>query len=250
MDGIRDNIIMHNRSLSVVIPVMNEARHIPATLQELYDKGLRHLADVEVIILEDGSTDGTAEALRSCETRFPNMTAHTSIDRIGFQTQMQRGIAMSKKEWILLMDGDGQIEPADIHTLLDVPESYDIVTAIKFPRCDPMNRIFVSRCFDLFTDLALGISIRDINFGFKLVRASIARDIAPKCHSLGVLFSAELVIRAVYQGSRVYQVPVRHRNRQIGRSQGIPPSKLASTSIKSLRGIFQLKKELVKEHSK
>lgn len=245
MDGIHDSSIGRNRSLSVVIPVMNEAGHIEATLQDLYDKGLRHLPDFEINILEDGSTDGTAERLRFCEQKFPNMTIHTSRERIGFQTQMQRGIAMSQKDWILLMDGDGQIEPEDISILLDVPESYDIVSAIKFPRCDPMNRIFVSRCFDMFTDLALGISIRDINFGFKLIRSSLAQEIAPKCHSLGVLFSAELVIRAVYQGSRVHQVSVRHRNRQTGKSQGIPPSKLASTSIKSLRGIFQLKKELV-----
>lgn len=233
-----------NRPLSIIIPVINESSTIEKTISELYEKCLNQLADFELIILEDGSSDNTAEILRACERKFPNLKADTNPERVGFQKQLQRGFAMAKKEWVLLMDGDGQIEPADIWTLLTVPETYDIVGGVKFPRCDPVARIFISRCFDVLTDLILGISLRDINFGFKLMRASIARDIAPTCGLLGVIFTGEMMIRAVYRGYSVHQVRVRHRKRIEGPSQGIPAMKVLSSSFKAFTGLIKLKKEL------
>ena len=124
-------------------------------------------------MLEDGSSDNTAEILKACEKKFPNLITHTSKERIGYRRHVTSGFQMASKEWVLLMDGDGQIEPADIWILLSEPMTFDIVTAIKFPRCDPMSRIFISRCFDVITDLILGVSIRDINFGFKLMRTKL-----------------------------------------------------------------------------
>jgi len=234
----------YKRSLSIIIPVINEAGTIEGTIQELYDKCLNRLPDFELILLEDGSSDNTAEVLHACAKKFPNLIADTNPNRIGFQQQLKRGFAMARKEWVLLMDGDGQIEPSDIWTLLAVPETYDIVTAIKFPRCDPFIRIFISRFFDVLTDLILGISVRDINFGFKLMRTSIARDISSTCGLLGVIFTAEMVIRAVYQGCRIHQVRVHHRKRIAGPSQGIPPMKVLSSSFRAFRGLIKLKKEL------
>jgi glycosyltransferase involved in cell wall biosynthesis len=156
-----------------------------------------------------------------------------------------RGILMARKDWILLLDGDGQIEPTDIHLLLDCPTDYDIITAIKFPRCDPIFRILTSRLFDVWSDLLLGISVHDINFGLKLMRTSMAHKLVPQCGRLGEIFTAELVIRFVYAGCRLHQVQTRHRRRLTGKSTGIPPPRLLGRSLYTLIGLFSLRRELI-----
>ncbi|MFH0953417.1 MAG: glycosyltransferase family 2 protein [Verrucomicrobiota bacterium] len=236
--------VSKDRSLSVLIPVHNEAEALRPFLDELYAKCLGQLTNFELLMLEDGSEDNTAAVLRECEKQYRNLIAVTEPERVGYRITVTRGIAKASKEWILLMDGDGQIEPADIWLLLDSPPYYDIVAGEKFPRCDPAYRIIVSRVFDIITDMFLGLSIRDINFGFKLMRASIAKQLAPQCGQLGEIYSAELVIRFVYGGYRLHQERVRHRKRSIGPSQGIPLRKLLPKSWRAFTGMLRLRKEL------
>lgn len=238
-------MLLPTRPLSVIVPVHNDAQSIRPFLDELYAKCLRKLPDYEVLILEDGSTDNTAAVARECATQYPNLRAVTEPAKVGYRVSVTRGIAMAAKEWILLMDGDGQIEPEDIWLLLESPEKYDIVIAEKFPRCDPIHRIMVSRMFDKLTDVILGISIRDINFGFKLMRASAAKRLAPACGKLGEIYTAELVIRFVYGGYRLHQIRVRHRDRLCGGpSTGIPPRLILGKSWRAFRGLLALRKEL------
>jgi len=233
-----------NRSLSIIVPVQNEAETIRPFLDELYEKCLSKLTDFEVLMLEDGSTDGTAEVLRQCEAIYPNLKALTESGKTSYRATVTRGILAAKKEWILLMDGDGQIDPNDIFLLLEQSEFYDIIAGEKFPRCDPAYRIFVSRVFDIITDLILGVNIKDINFGFKLMRANVAKKIAPQCGKLGEIYSAELVMRFVYGGYRLNQIKVRHRKRSLGVSVGIPPRKLLAKSWRAFRGLLALRREL------
>ena len=233
-----------DRPLSFLIPVHNEAANIRPFLDELYAKALNHLSDFEVLMLEDGSQDNTPEVLKECESQYRNLVAVTDRQRVGYRVTVTRGIQRASKDWIILMDGDGQIEPSDVDLLLERPLSDDIVIAEKFPRCDPPFRIWVSRVFDVLTDMILGISLRDINFGFKLMRTSAARELAPKCGKLGEIYTAELVIRFVYAGYRLHQLRVRHRKRSRGTSTGIPPSKILGKSWRAFRGICDLRKEL------
>lgn len=239
-----------SRSLSIIVPVQNEEKTIPPFLAELYEKCLGKLTDFEVLMLEDGSTDGTVELLHQCETIYPNLKALTEPTKTSYRATVTRGILAAKKEWILLMDGDGQIEPADISLLLERPTFYDIIAAEKFPRCDPAYRILISRVFDIITDLILGINIKDINFGFKLMRASVAKKLAPQCGKLGEIYSAELVMRFIYGGYRLDQIKVRHRKRSIGVSVGIPPRKLLVKSWRAFTGLLALRRELTGDNSK
>jgi dolichol-phosphate mannosyltransferase len=236
------------RPLTVLIPVHNEAGTIRPVLDELYAKCLGKLSDFELLLLEDGSSDDTAKVLRECESAYPNLRAVIEPKRVGYAVSVTRGIAMAKKGWVLLMDGDGQIEPDDMSLLLRTPIEYDIVMGEKFPRCDPALRIVVSRCFDILTDIILGINLRDINFGFKLMRAEAAKRLAPQCGKLGEIYSAELVMRFVYAGYRLHQVRVRHRKRALGTtSQGMLPSMVVGKSWKAFRGLLALRKELTSQ---
>ena len=239
-----DNATGRDRSVSILVPVHNEAESVRPFLDELYAKSLNKLSNFEVLMLEDGSEDNTPEVLRECEKAYPNLRAITDRNKVGYRVSVTRGIQNASKEWVLLMDGDGQIEPADIPLLLDCSTQYDIVAAEKFPRCDPAYRIMVSRVFDVITDLLLGLSIRDINFGFKLMRTSVAQKLAPQCGKLGEIYTAELTIRFVYGGYRLHQVRVRHRKRSLGTSTGIPLRMLFPKSWKAFNGLRALRREL------
>jgi len=241
---LMENKVKNVRPFTVLVPVYNEAKLIRPFLDELYSSYLNNVPDYEVIMVEDGSTDGTDVVLHECEKEYPNFRAITERNRVGYRVVVTRGILAAKKEWILLMDGDGQIEPEDIDLLMKCSSDYDIVIAEKFPRCDPPHRIFVSRFFDVLTDLILGINLRDINFGFKLMRTSAAQKLAPQCGELGDIYTAELVIRFVYAGYRLEQVRVRHRKRTEGStSTGVPPRMLFGKSWKAYRGLWRLRKE-------
>ncbi|MBU0679223.1 MAG: glycosyltransferase family 2 protein [Verrucomicrobia bacterium] len=233
-----------DRSLSVVIPVHNEADTIRGILDDVYEKCLNHLSDYELIIVEDGSSDDTKDVLRECSNIYPNMVLSLDESKLGYGAAASKGLKMATKEWVLLMDGDGQIEAADMSVLLTSSTENDLVLAEKFPRCDPVFRIILSRIFDVLTDLVLGVSIRDINFGFRVMRNSILQDIVARCGKLGDIYNAEVAIRFVYAGHKVDQVRVRHRKREIGKSHGVPAGKVLGTSWKAYRGLFALKKEL------
>lgn len=239
-----DSTTGRDRSLSILVPVHNEADSVRPFLDELYSKSLSKLSNFEVLMLEDGSKDTTPEVLRECERIYPNLIAMTEREKVGYRVSVTRGIQKATKEWVLLMDGDGQIEPADVQLLLDSSTDYDIVAAEKFPRCDPAYRIMVSRVFDVITDLLLGLSIRDINFGFKLMRTSVAKQLAPQCGKLGEIYTAELTIRFVYGGYRLHQLRVRHRKRSMGTSVGIPLRMLIPKSWKTFTGLLSLRREL------
>lgn len=233
------------KPVSVLVPMHNEVALVRPFLDELYAKCLNQLPDFEVLMLEDGSVDGTDRVIRECEGIYPNLRSITERQRVGYRAIVSRGIASARKEWILLMDGDGQIEPLDIFLLLECSPVSDIVIAEKFPRCDPSHRILISRFFDVLTDLILGIYLRDINFGFKLMRTRAAQELAPKCSKLGEIYTAELVIRFVYAGYRLQQVRVRHRKRTEGTtSQGIPARMILGKSWKAFKGLLALRKEL------
>jgi glycosyltransferase involved in cell wall biosynthesis len=239
-----------NRSVSVVIPLHNEAGTVRGFLEGLYFQCLNNLNDYELILVEDGSTDGTREILLESKDKYPHMRLVLADHKLGYGPATTHGIQVATKEWVLLMDGDGQIEPADMWVLINSSEEYDIVLAEKFPRCDPVFRIFISRLFDVLTDFVLGVFIRDINFGFRIMRNAVARKIVSDCGKLGNIFNAEVAIRFVYGGYKIHQVRVRHRNRKLGKSQGVPPGRVISTSWRAFRGLFKLRSELTTQAEK
>lgn len=247
MDNGNNTAASENRSLSIVVPVHNEEKTIHPFLGELYSKCLTKIADYEVLMVEDGSKDRTRDILADCEKQYSHLRSFVSPQRLGFAKCVSLGIAHATKDWILLMDGDGQIDPADIFLLLKQPYDYDMVVGEKFPRCDPWFRIVISRCFDVMTDILLGVSIHDINFGFKLMRADVAKQLAPQCNKLGEIYTAELVLRFIYGGQRLHQIRVRHRGRLKGTvSTGIPPTKVLSKSWRAFRGLVALRNELAR----
>src|SRR5262252_8094813 len=159
--------------LSVVLPARNEALNLPSLLQELASV-LRSLplAAVEIVVVDDGSTDGTGELARAAGAR---VVRHE--ESLGNGAAVKRGIRESRGEWILLLDADGQHPPAAIPAMVELAERYDMVVGSRGGGGGSLHRNFANRVYNRLASYVSGHRIPDLTSGFRLLRADVARDL-------------------------------------------------------------------------
>lgn len=198
--------------ISVVIPAYNEAESLPelhAALQaELARLGESH----EILVIDDGSTDGTLEVLRRLHAADPRLRAISFRRNFGKSAALAVGFAEARGEIIVTMDADLQDDPAELPRLLArLDEGFDVVSGWKQNRKDPLSKTIPSRFFNAVTSMASGLKLHDFNCGFKAYRAEAAR-------SLEVYGELHRYLPALshWQGFRVTEVPVRHHARKYG----------------------------------
>ncbi len=159
--------------LSIVVPARNEAANLPALLAEL-DVALHGtaLAFHEVVVVDDGSTDDTPQL---AATRGARVVRHA--ESLGNGAAVKRGIREAKGDWILLLDGDGQHPPAELHAMLALAERYDMVVGSRGGKGGSMHRNVANQVYSLFASYVSGRTIPDLTSGFRLVRADVAKDL-------------------------------------------------------------------------
>jgi glycosyltransferase involved in cell wall biosynthesis len=201
--------------LSVVVPVYNEEQSIASLLEELAQV-LDGLDDTwEVVVVDDGSTDGTFATLARLNAESSRLCIVRLRRNEGKATALDIGFAEAEGDVIVTIDGDGQDDPHEIPALLaKLDEGYDLVTGWKASRRDPWTRRLVSRIFNAVTGRVSGVRLHDMNCGLKAARNEVLAGI----RLYGELHRF-LPVLAHYQGFRVAEVPVNHRPRQHGRSR-------------------------------
>ena len=231
--------------LSVVMPVYNEAGTIERVLRELEAKVAARVPDVELIVAEDGSRDGTAEILARLAPEL-GIRLVSGRERKGYTRAVKDALALATRPWIFFTDADGQHEPEDVFRLADAAAGggADIATGVKTPRRDPWPRRVLSRGLQLANRVALGARFRDANCGFRLMRTAVVRELLPRVGCLPQFINAEILLRAWAGGHRVVEVPVRHYARAEGGSRGLPPARIPREVARLLAGIVQLRAEL------
>jgi len=173
----------------------------------------------EIVAVNDGSSDGTADVLTQLKKQHPKLKIVTHETNRGYGSAVRSGMDAATKEWIGYMDSDGQFKSQDFSTLLPYTRAYAIVTGRRRKRADPCMRKINAKGFALLNFLILGIWVRDINCAMKLFR----RDIWPKVRpefATGALFNAEVFYRARKQGIAWKQVFVEHYPRKAGKQTG------------------------------
>jgi glycosyltransferase involved in cell wall biosynthesis len=231
--------------VSVVLPVYNEAATIERVLRDLDAKVVSRLADVEWVVAEDGSTDGTREILSALAPEL-GFRLVSGPERKGYTRAVKDALALATKPWIFFSDSDGQQEPEDFFLLARALEESggDIATGVKTPRRDPWPRIALSRGLALAERLVLGAPFRDANCGFRLMRTAVVRELLPRTGKLPQFVNAEILLRARAAGCRIIEVEVHHYARTEGGSRGLPPARIPREVGRLLRGLLELRTEL------
>lgn len=204
------------RTLSVVIPLHNEKESLPTLLESLDTVMNDNSFDYEVLLVDDGSTDGSFETLRSLRNRYgKKMRLFRFTRNYGKSAALSTGIREAAGDVIITMDADLQDDPVAIPDMLKkLEEGYDLVSGWKKKRYDPIMFTLPSKLWNVVNSFLSGVTLHDFNCGFKAYRAIAAKslDIYGDRHRY-------LPTLAHWNGFKVTEIPVPHHPRKFGRSK-------------------------------
>lgn len=201
--------------LSIIVPVLNERESLPQLLAEIVRSGERHGVEYEVIFVDDGSRDGSWEAIRQLSEQDQRVSGIRFRRNFGKAAALTAGMRAARGDLVLMMDADLQDDPAEIPNFLNkLNEGFDVVNGWKQRRLDPWHKVFPSRVFNWMIGRLTGLKLHDHNCGLKLFRADVAREIT----IYGELHRF-IPVLAHAKGFRVTEIAVHHRERQFGRSK-------------------------------
>jgi dolichol-phosphate mannosyltransferase len=202
-------------ALSVIVPVRNEAENVLPLIGEIHT-ALHGRHEFEIIYVNDGSTDETADILAKAGIEFPELRVIHHEKSCGQSAAIWTGASAAQGEWIITLDGDGQNDPADIPALVDVAlgsgdETLHLVAGIRAKRQDNWLRRITSRIANGIRQWILKDGVTDTGCGLK-VMARIPFLRLP-CFDHMHRYYPALVIRG---GGKIICVDVNHRPRLRG----------------------------------
>ncbi len=200
--------------LSIILPIKDERENVEPLLAELAS-ALASLPDAEVIAVDDGSTDGTADELKRLGSAFPFLRTLVLARNYGQTTAIAAGMAEARGEILLPMDADGQNDPADIPAFLaKIEEGYDVVSGWRKNRRDAFLRSWISRMANILIRRTSGQEIHDYGCTMKAYRRWVLDELL----LMGDMHRF-LAAYAALHGARVTEVITHHRPRTRGRSK-------------------------------
>lgn len=205
-------------SITVFFPAYNDAGTI-ASMVVLADRTLRTLTDdYELIVVNDGSGDHTAQVLSELESVYPRLRViHHAANR-GYGSALRTGFENASKEWIFYTDGDAQYDVRELETLVPLMTGdIDVVNGYKISRSDPLHRIIIGDIYRWIVKLAFGIRIRDVDCDFRLVRRASYNRV--RLSSASGTICVEMIKSFQDAGLRFAEAPVNHYHRAYGKSQ-------------------------------
>ncbi len=227
-------------TVSVFFPAFNDAPSVGPLVDAAFEVLALRASDYEVIVVNDGSFDGTGEVLASLEQQYsPRMKVVTHAQNRGYGGALRSGFAAASKDLVFYTDGDGQYDVRELNKLLDLmTPSTGLVNGYKLERNDPQHRILIGSIYNAFARILFRIKIRDVDCDFRLVR----RELLEKFHltSTSGTICVELVRKLELSGCRVVETGVHHYPRLHGRSQFFRVRSLLKTLAQLIRLYFQL----------
>ena len=205
-------------SISVFFPCYNEQENVGRTVEKALEVMQKLNADFEVIIVDDGSSDGTGQIADEIADREGRVKVVHHEGNLGYGAALQSGFKAATKELVFYTDGDGQFDINEMPPLLALMEQYDIVSCYRLNRRDSIIRKINGWCWTRLVCLMFGLKIRDIDCAFKLYKREIFDKI--ELSSTGALIDAEILARAARKGCRITQKGVHHYPRTSGEQSG------------------------------
>jgi glycosyltransferase involved in cell wall biosynthesis len=206
-------------SLSIFFPCYNDGGTIATMIIRAMQVAPTVTDDFEVIVINDGSQDDSAQILEEMKRLYPgHVRVMHETQPSGYGGVLRKGFACAEKDWIFYTDGDAQYDPRELTLLVDaLDERVGMVNGYKIKRHDPLVRIWVGLAYQYFVKFIFGLSIRDVDCDFRLMRRSIFDTVSLESHSGTITF--EMVKKIQDAGIRIGEAPVHHYYRQYGLSQ-------------------------------
>ena len=201
--------------ISVVVPALNEADSLVHLVRELDEVSTAEGYQLQIIFVDDGSTDGTWEEIERLAATDERVLGIRFRRNFGKAAALSAGFDAAEGELIITMDADLQDVPAEIPALIaKLNEGFDVVSGWKQNRQDPWHKLWPSRIFNALVNMITGLGLHDHNCGLKCYR----REVINEVRLYGELHRFVPVLAAA-RGFRVGEVPVTHRARTSGQSK-------------------------------
>jgi glycosyltransferase involved in cell wall biosynthesis len=207
-------------SISLVLPAYNEADNIEPMVAEAAPALETITDDYEIIVVDDGSRDGTAAVTRQVMEENAHVRLIQHEVNQGFGAAVFSGFTNAEKDWIFYTDADRQFVLSELERFVPHMDQADLIAGYRAPRRDPFMRVLYGKGWSMLCTLLFGYTVRDVDCGFKLFRREIIQELAPQIKSRGATFSIEWLARAKRAGYRFAELPVSHRPRVAGSQTG------------------------------
>jgi len=226
--------------LTVFFPAYNDSGTIASLVIAAVQTASRLTPDFEVLVINDGSTDATAEIIDELSRIYPQVRAIHHEKNRGYGGALRTGFASATKDWIFYTDGDAQYDPREMARLWEtMSESVDLVNGYKISRSDPLHRIIIGRLYHHTVKWLFGLTVRDVDCDFRLMRRRMFDRVTLE-KSSGVI-CLEMMKKITDAGFSIVEVPVHHYHRAYGKSQFFNFGRLVRTAA----DVFKLWRELV-----
>jgi glycosyltransferase involved in cell wall biosynthesis len=205
-------------SLSVFFPCFNESENLPLLLEQAL-KTLSTFADkVEVIVVDDGSTDTTKQIVQSYMSQDNRIRLVQHERNLGYGASLRSGIKAARYEWTFWTDGDLQFQLSSLKTFIAHASPQTAVIGYRKHRADTFIRKVNGELYTQLINVLFGLRVRDIDCAFKLIPTKQLQQLSIRAS--GAFTSAEILIRLHKKGIRFVQLPVQHFPRKYGKPTG------------------------------
>lgn len=218
--------------LTFFFPAYNEEENVEETVRRALDE-IGPLVDgsIEVLVVDDGSTDRTAELADALSAADPRVRVHHQENR-GYGGALRAGFENARGELVSFSDGDLQFDLREMHRLLDRLDDssrkvVDGVIGYRIKRRDPPHRIVIAKSYNAIVSVLFGLRVRDIDCAMKLFRRELFDGLPLTTDS--PFLSAEMLIKLKARGEKLAQVGVNHYPRAAGTNTGASFRKIMRT---------------------
>jgi dolichol-phosphate mannosyltransferase len=203
--------------ISLVIPAFNESAVIRRAISEAEAALGEHFAQFEILVVDDGSADSTAQEVNDTLPTAPHTRLLRHGTNRGYGAALRTGFEAARCALVAFTDADCQFDLTDLTRLARVAQSVPVVVGYRAERQDPWRRRFLSWGYNVLARALLGTRVRDVDCALKVFRREVLAELLPEAR--GFFVNTEMMTRARQLGLEVVEVPVTHRLRAAGVSK-------------------------------
>lgn len=202
---------MRLSSLSIIIPCYNTQSTLSQVISGAYTVGSHATNTLEILALDDASSDETSKLLLTLQEKIPKLRILTHATNKGYGETIRTLYLQAKNEWIFSLPSDNQFDAEELIKLIPYTKNTDMILGLRATRSDNWKRILQSHMYNALLRMMFGLSLKDAN-SIRLMKKTVIDSIT--LNSRTAFVDAQLAILATSQGMKIREVPIVHKVRK------------------------------------
>lgn len=224
--------------VSIVLPAFNEEASIAQAIEEATVTAERLFAAHEILVVDDGSGDRTAEIAGEIASRDGRVRVVSHPANRGYGEALRTGFLTSRLGHVFFTDADLQFDTNELELFLPFADTVDVVAGYRINRQDTALRRAMAYAWNVLVRMLFYVPVRDIDCAFKLFDRKVLSEI--DIESVGAMVNTELMVKLGRKGASVVEIGVTHRPRRAGEARGANPRVI----VTAFREVVRMRRRL------